>query len=100
MEILKQLNGKELLIALQGEINTVTAPQFEEVIKNDLDPVSVLIIDMKDLSYLTSAGLRVLLVAQKLMNNKNGQMIIRHVNDSIMDVFTITGFVNILTIEN
>ena len=100
MEILKQLNKQELTITLKGELNTSTSPELEEVIKNELSHVTSVIIDMKDLSYLTSAGLRVLLVAQKIMNDKKGQMIIRHVNDSIMDVFNITGFNNILTIEN
>ena len=100
MEILKQLNKQELSITLKGELNTSTSPELEEVIKNELSHATSVIIDMKDLSYLTSAGLRVLLVAQKIMNDKKGQMIIRHVNDSIMDVFNITGFNNILTIEN
>ena len=99
MEIFKQQNGQELLLTLKGELNTTTSSQLEAVIKNDLKNISTLIIDMVELTYLTSAGLRVLLVAQKILNDKKGQMIIRHVNDSIMDVFVITGFDNILTIE-
>ena len=99
MEIFKQQNGQELLLTLKGELNTTTSSQLEAVIKNDLKGIDTLVIDMADLTYLTSAGLRVLLVAQKILNDKKGQMIIRHVNDSIMDVFAITGFDNILTIE-
>ena len=100
MKITKQLNNKVLLILLEGELNTTTAPELEGVVKNDLLNVQSLIIDMEDLTYLTSAGLRVLLVASKIMNDKKGQMVIRHANESIMEVFNITGFDNILNIEN
>lgn len=99
MEIIKQLNGNELTIFLKGELNTATAPQLDDEISTNLKNVKKLIIDMADLSYLSSAGLRVLLVALKIMQ-KQGEMIVRHVNNSIMDIFAITGFDNILTIEN
>lgn len=100
MEIIKQKNGSELTLFLKGELNTSTASKFDDAIKTDLTPaVKKFIIDMKDLSYLSSAGLRVLLVALKIMQ-KQGEMIVRNVNESIMDIFAITGFNNILTIEN
>ena len=99
MEILKQLNGNELVLVLKGELNTSTAPELDTVISKELKNIDKLIIDMADLSYLTSAGLRVLLVAQKVMNERKGQLIIRHVNDAIKEVFNITGFDNVLTIE-
>lgn len=99
MEIIKQLNGNELTIFLKGELNTATAPQLDDEISTSLKNVKKLIIDMADLSYLSSAGLRVLLVALKIMQ-KQGEMIVRHVNNSIMDIFAITGFDNVLTIEN
>lgn len=99
MNIIKQLNDKELTLKLEGELNTVTAPELENVIKNDLNNVTSLIFDFKKLEYLSSAGLRVLLVAQKIMN-KQGKMKLLFVNDAVMEVFTITGFVNILDIEN
>lgn len=99
MEIIKQLNNAELTLVLVGELNSYTAPELEAVIKNDLASVKSLIIDFEKLEYLSSAGLRVLLVAQKLMN-KQGSMTLRHVNSSVMEIFTITGFSNILNIEN
>ena len=100
MEIIKQLNDKELTLVLKGELNTYTANDLDVVIQKDLKNVNSLIIDMSELSYLTSAGLRVLLVAQRIMNEKKGSLVVRHVNKSIMEVFEITGFANVLTIEN
>ena len=99
MEIVQQLNGKELTLIIKGELNSVTAPQLEDVISKTIRNVEVLIFDMTDLEYLSSAGLRVLLVAQKVMA-KQGKMILRHVNNSVIDIFVMTGFINILTIEN
>ena len=99
MKITKQLNNKELTLSLEGELNSVTAADFESVIKNDLGNVESLIIDLAKLSYLSSAGLRVLLVAQKIMT-KNGKMVIRHVNEDVMEIFSLTGFSAVLDIEN
>ena len=98
MKIVKELKDHELVIALEGELNSYTAPELEEVIKNNLDNVKSLVFDFEKLEYLSSAGLRILLVAQKLMN-KQGKMVLRHVNPSVMEVFEITGFSNILEIE-
>lgn len=99
MKITKQLNNKELTLQLEGELNTVTAPEFEEVIKNELNNVDSLIIDLAKLSYLSSAGLRVLLVAQKIMIKKDG-MVVRHPNNEVMEIFSLTGFLDVLNIEN
>ena len=98
MTILKEANNKQLIIKPVGEINSVTAPELEEVIKNDLDDVSELILDFSELEYLSSAGLRVLLVAQRIMGKK-GHMTVRNVNKSVMEILTITGFNNVLDIE-
>ena len=98
MKIEKVKNNKELTIKPIGEINSVTAPELEEVIKNDLNDVSSLIFDFSELEYLSSAGLRILLIAQRLMGKK-GQMRILHVNSSVMEILTITGFNNVLDIE-
>ena len=98
MKIVKELKDHELVIALEGELNSYTAPELEEVIKNNLNNVKSLVFDFEKLEYLSSAGLRILLVAQKLMN-KQGKMVLRHVNPSVMEVFEITGFSNILEIE-
>ena len=98
MKIVKELNDKQLTIKPVGEINSVTAPELEEVIKNDLDGVKALVFDFSELEYLSSAGLRVLLVAQKLMNKK-GPMSVRNVNSNVMEILDITGFSNVLDIE-
>ena len=99
MKITKELDNKQLSLFIEGELNTITAPEFEEVIKNELNNVDSLIIDLAKLSYLSSAGLRVLLVAQKIKMKKDG-MIVRHPNNDVMEIFSLTGFLNVLDIEN
>ena len=99
MNIIKDLKNDELTLKLVGELNSFTAPELEKVIKDDLKGIKSLVFDFTELEYLSSAGLRVLLVAQKIMNNQ-GKMVLRHVNDSVLDIFNITGFLNILNIEN
>ena len=98
MEIRKTVQGSTLNIALEGRLDTTTAPQLEEELKRSWDGVTELILDFQALDYLSSAGLRVILAAQKVMN-RQGRMVVRHVNESIMEVFELTGFVDILTIE-
>ncbi|MCI8780936.1 MAG: STAS domain-containing protein [Lachnospiraceae bacterium] len=98
MTIEKLENGKELTMLLTGRLDTTTAPQLEGELKNGLDGVESLVLDFKELEYLSSAGLRILLAAQKTMN-KQGKMVIRNVNEVIQEVFEVTGFADILTIE-
>ncbi len=98
MTISKKQNGTELEIALEGRLDTTTAPQLEGELKHSIDGVTDLIMDFSKLEYISSAGLRVLLAAQKVMN-RQGSMVIRGVNETVMEVFEITGFVDILTIE-
>ena len=98
MKIIKDLKDGNLTLYIEGEINSFTASELEDVIKTDLNNVKSLVFDFKNVEYLSSAGLRVLLVAQKVMN-KQGKMSLRNVNKSVMEVFEITGFVNILDIE-
>ncbi len=98
MNINKTGNDGKLTIALEGRLDTTTAPQLEAELKASLDGVTELIFDFGGLEYLSSAGLRVILGAQKVMN-KQGKMTVSHVNDMIMEVFEVTGFVDILTIE-
>ena len=98
MIIDKQLNGSELTLALNGRLDTTTAPELEAVIKENITGVTNLVMDFAGLEYLSSAGLRVILSAQKTMN-KQGDMVIRNVNETINEVFEITGFIDILTIE-
>lgn len=97
MNIIKKAEGSALTIALEGRLDTSTAPQLEAEIRA-LDGVTELTIDLAALEYLSSAGLRVLLAAQKIMN-RQGSMRVCHVNETIMEVFEVTGFIDILTIE-
>ena len=98
MTIDKKEQGSTLQIAVSGRLDTTTAPQLEAELKRSLDGITELDLDFSGLEYLSSAGLRVLLAAQKVMNQQ-GKMTIRHVNETIMEVFEITGFSEILTIE-
>ena len=98
MTINKTQDGDKLTIALEGRLDTTTAPQLEAELKTAVDGIKDLEFDLKDLAYISSAGLRVLLSAQKVMN-KQGSMVIHNANEDIMDIFDVTGFVDILTIE-
>lgn len=98
MTIEKNLNGADLTITLNGRLDTTTAPQLEAELKAALPGVEHLVLDFAGLQYLSSAGLRVLLAAQKTMN-KQGDMVVRSVNETIAEIFDVTGFVDILTIE-
>ena len=98
MTIEKNLNGNELTITISGRLDTTTAPQLEAEFKQSITGVEKLVLDFATLEYLSSAGLRVLLAAQKVMN-KQGEMIIKNVNDTINEIFEVTGFIDILTIE-
>ena len=98
MNIDKKLNGSELYIELTGRLDTTTAPQLEAELKHNISGVERLVFDFIKLEYLSSAGLRVLLSAQKVMN-KQGEMVIKNVNETIADIFEVTGFSDILTIE-
>lgn len=98
MNIIKTSEGTKLTFAIEGRLDTTTAPQLEGEIKGALVGVTELVLDFSQLEYLSSAGLRVILAAQKIMN-KQGRMVIRHVNETILEVFEVTGFSDILTIE-
>ncbi len=98
MVITKNTEGEKLTLHVQGRLDTTTAPQLEAELKSSLTGVSELVLDFAELEYISSAGLRVLLSTQKIMS-RQGSMIVRHVNEDIMDVFELTGFADILTIE-
>lgn len=91
-------NGSELTIALDGRLDTTTAPQLEAELREGLNGVKVFVIDMAKLVYISSAGLRVLLKAQKVMN-KQGSMTVKNVSQDIKDIFEVTGFDELLNIE-
>ena len=97
MTITKTAENGVLRIALEGRLDTNTAPQLESELKSSLSGVTELDLDFSGLEYISSVGLRVLLAAQKAMN-KQGRMTIHNVGETIMEVFEITGFVDILTI--
>lgn len=98
MTINTKLEGAVLTVTLEGRLDTTTAPRLEETLNSSLGGVTDLILDLAALEYLSSAGLRVILAAQKRMNEQGG-MVVRSVNETIMEVFEVTGFTDILTIE-
>lgn len=91
-------NGTTLEANVEERLDTTTAPVLEKEMSGQLDGVTELILNFENLEYISSAGLRVVLSLQKIMN-KQGQMVVRNVNETVMEVFDITGFVDILTIE-
>ncbi len=98
MTITKNRNGTRLELVLEGRLDTTTAPHLEAELKQSVNGVTELALDLGKLEYLSSAGLRVLLSAQKVMN-RQGSMVVRNVNETIMEIFDVTGFTDILTIE-
>lgn len=99
MTIGKTLDGTTLTMSLEGRLNTSTAPELEAEIKESTTDVTSLIMDFKELEYISSAGLRVILSAQKIMNAKGGSMVVRNVRDTVKEIFEVTGFSSIITIE-
>ena len=98
MEITKNMNGTNLEIALAGRLDTMTAPELEQELKDSMDSAETLMLDFSKLEYISSAGLRVLLSAHKAMSPKGG-MKVTNVNEIVKEVFEVTGFSDILTIE-
>ena len=98
MNIQKTVSGTTLMVALEGRLDTTTAPKLEEELRGSVAGVSRLVFDLAKLEYVSSAGLRVLLAMQKLMN-RQGAMLLRNVNEAVMKVFEVTGFSDILRIE-
>lgn len=99
MEIKKIYEDENTLrIGIEGRLDTMTAPELENFLKQEIGERKSLDLDLQDLEYISSAGLRVILSAQKVMN-RQGNMVLRNVREEVMDVFEITGFVDILTIQ-
>lgn len=97
MTIEKKRNGSELSITLCGRLDTITAPELDASLQNEFDGLTSLIFDFSGLEYISSAGLRVILACQKIMN-KQGKMAIKNANDSIKEIFDITGFSEIVSL--
>ena len=98
MTITKELNGADLKIALEGRLDTMTAPELEAELRTSMDNAETLTMDFSKLEYISSAGLRVLLSAHKVMSAKGGMKVTK-VNEIVQEVFDVTGFADILTIE-
>ena len=98
LNIIKKIENTSAVFALEGRLDTVTAPELEGALKEVLDGLNELTLDFEKLEYISSAGLRVLLSAQKTMT-KQGVMRVTHVNETIMEIFEVTGFIDIITIE-
>lgn len=98
LNIEKKTEGKNLNMVLMGRLDTTTAPDLEKEIKECIEGVEKLVFDFSSLEYISSAGLRVLLSAQKIMN-KQGEMIVKNASDDVKEIFEVTGFSDILTIE-
>ena len=98
MNINKVLEGTKLELEITGRLDTITAPELDAEIKQNMNDIECLVLNFKGVEYISSAGLRVLLATQKSMGKK-GKMIVKEVNDTVMEIFNITGFVDILTIE-
>lgn len=98
MEINKEKTGESLILQIVGRLDTTTAPQLEALAQEELPNAKEVILNFENLDYVSSAGLRVLLAMQKTMN-RNGSMVIKNVKEEIMEVFEMTGFSDILTIQ-
>lgn len=98
MNITKNLIETKLEVILDGRLDTTTSPALEAELKQSINGITELVFDFTNLEYISSAGLRVLLSAQKVMN-KQGDMIIKNANENVKEVFEVTGFVDILNIE-
>ena len=98
MIIQKTVNGTTLAMKLEGRLDTTTSPKLEEELRGSVDGITSLVIDFEKLEYISSAGLRVLLAMQKIMN-RQGQVLLKNVSETVMEVFEVTGFSDILTIE-
>ena len=98
MVINKKTQGTSITFAVEGRLNTNTAVELENEVKNSIDNITDVTFDLSKLEYISSAGLRVLLSVQKIMNKK-GTMTIINCNDDIMDIFDVTGFTDILNIQ-
>lgn len=99
MDINVNKDGADLQIVLSGRLDTNTAPELDAAFKENLEGVTGLVIDLAEVQYVSSAGLRVLLAAQKEMNKVSGALKVLHPNEYVMDVFEATGFVDIMDIE-
>ena len=100
LTITKSKEGDQLTVKVKGEMDSSNASQFSEAVEGELDDVMELYIDMTEMEYTTSAGLREMLAAYQVLDEKDGRMVLQHPNDEIKEVLELTGFVNFLEIED
>lgn len=99
MNIVKQREQEKMTLRVEGRLDTVTSPQLEKALGEEWNDLRELVLDFTALQYISSAGLRVLLTAHKRMTGQEGRLVIRGAGESVREVFTITGFMNILHVE-
>lgn len=99
MKITKKVNGDEVVLAIEGRLDTSTAPELESALGEIAPTTKKLTLDFENLEYVSSAGLRVLLTAQKTMNAHNGKMVVKKANEVVRDVFDVTGFSSFIALE-
>lgn len=99
MIITRNRDGVKFTVALEGELDVLTSRDLLDLVQNELEDVKELIFDLKKLNYTSSAGLRVFLTAQQIMEEQ-GHMTVKHANEAVMDIFEATGFVDILELED
>ncbi len=100
MAIYIEKDGTKLNIRLESRLDTTTAPELDREVMANIEGVTDMVLDLTDLRYMSSAGLRVVLSCQEKMNAVDGTMVVKNANELIMEIFDVTGFVDILTIEN
>jgi anti-sigma B factor antagonist len=100
LSITKTKDGDKLTVKIKGEMDSSNASQFSETVEEDLDSVMEIFIDMSELDYTTSAGLREMLAAYQVLDEKDGRMVLQHPNDEIKEVLELTGFVHFLEVED
>lgn len=98
MEIHKEKKDQQLLVSICGRLDTISAPALENELRTSISGVNYLELDLEQVEYISSAGLRVLLMAQKVMN-KQGRMVVKHPSPMVMEVFEVTGFADVLDIQ-
>ncbi len=98
LDIVKERSGAELTVLLSGRLDTETAPELQAVLEKEYVDTEHLVLDFEKLAYMSSAGLRVLMGAQKIMTHRGG-MVVKNVNELVREVFDVTGFADVLTIE-
>lgn len=99
LSINEKMDGNTLTVTLNGKITSTTAPDLTSVLEGKLESLDKLIFDFSGLEYITSAGIRIILNALQTLEEHDAEMVLRNVNDDIMDVFRMTGFLEVLTIE-